>query len=327
MAAARVAISGLGSIGQQHLAALAKRADIRTIAFDPATELRKRMADQHAVQTVPDFDTLLDAAPDALVIATPDRFHLPQLVAAARRGIPTLVEKPLAPSLVDASTVVDKIRTTGTPVLVGYVLRHRSVVRATHAAIHDGRIGAPTSFQVMLGAYTTITAAVSRFAIPEPNRLYRDYSHEWDYLRWFFGPITRTLAVARTVRDVPHVEEPNVVDGLLMHAGGVTGAFHIDYVEPRGLRTIHVVGTGGSLLADFGRGTLTIRAVGDDGEQLHSYPETPAIALRRQLDHLLDVADEAASPLVGLDDGLAALAVTDALRESATTSSWTQPDH
>lgn len=322
-----VAVSGLGSIGRQHVDALAGRADVRVLAFDPASELREQVARRSAVQAVTDFDELLDLRPDALVIAAPDRFHLPQLTAAAARGIPTLVEKPLAPSLAEAAAVVDDIRGTGTPVLVGYVLRHRAVVQAVHAAIHDGRIGRPTSFQVMLGAYTTITAAVSRFATAEADRLYRDYSHEWDYLRWFFGPVMHGLAVARTVHDVPHVEEPNVVDGLLAHASGVTGAFHLDYVEPRGLRTIQIVGTGGSLLADFGRGTLTVRAAGDAAEQLYSYPETAAVALRRQLDHLLDVADGTASPLVSLDDGLAALAVADALRASAAAGTWINPEH
>lgn len=322
-----VGVSGLGSIGRQHIDALAGRAGVHVLAFDPASELREQVASQIPVQTVADFGELLDLRPDALVIAAPDQFHLPQLSAAAARGIATLVEKPLAPSLPEATAVADDIRGTGTAVLVGYVLRYRTVVQAVHAAIHDGRIGQPTSFQVMLGAYATITAAVSRFDTAEAGRLYRDYSHEWDYLRWFFGPIAQGLAVARTVRDIAHVEEPNIVDGLLTHASGVTGAFHVDYVEPRGLRTIHVVGTGGSLRADFGRGTLTLRTAGDDGERLYSYPETPSIALRRQIDHLLEVSDGTASPLVSLDDGLAALAVADALRASATDSTWIDIDH
>ncbi|NED97818.1 Gfo/Idh/MocA family oxidoreductase [Phytoactinopolyspora alkaliphila] len=317
-----VAVSGLGSIGRQHIDALAGLADVRVVAFDPAIELHEQARSRGVELIVTDFDALLDLDPDALVIAAPDQFHLPQLQAASARGIPTLVEKPLAPSLADAAAAVDEIRATGTPVLVGYVLRHRAVVQAAHAAIHDGRIGTPVSFQVMLGAYTTITKAVSRFATAEADRLYRDYSHEWDYLRWFFGPIRRGLAVARTILGVPHVEQPNVVDGLLVHTSGVTGAFHIDYVEPRGLRTIQVAGTGGSLLADFGRGTLTIRAAGEDFDQHRSYPEAPSAALGRQARHLLDVARGAVTPAVSLDDGLAALAVTDALRASAVSDDW-----
>lgn len=328
MPVARVAVSGLGSIGRQHVDVLLARPGVRVVAFDPDPELRERANDRGVERTVDDFGALLDLRPDALVIAAPDRFHLPQLEAATGRGIPTLVEKPLAPGAAEAAAAAERIRATGTPVLVGYVLRHRPVVRAVRAALDDGLVGTPTSFQVMLGAYTTITAAVSRFATPEPDRLYRDYSHEWDYLRWFFGPVARCLAVARTVTGVPHVEEPNVVDGLLVHAAGVTGAFHLDYVEPRGTRTIHVLGTGGSLLADVGRGTLTLRRAGDDFDRRQSFTEPPAAALGRQLDHLLEVAAGTATPVVGLDDGLAALAVSDALRQSAATGDWTtvEPD-
>lgn len=318
----RVAVSGLGSIGRQHVEVLAGRPGVEVVAFDPDPDLRARATERGVEQTVADFGALLDLRPDTLVIAAPDQFHLPQLEAAAGRGIPTLVEKPLAPSTAEAAAVAGRIRATGTPVLVGYVLRHRPVVQAVRSALHDGRIGVPTSFQVMLGAYATITAAVSRFATPEPDRLYRDYSHEWDYLRWFFGPVARCLAVARTVHDVPHVEEPNVLDGLLVHATGATGAFHLDYVEPRGVRTIHILGSGGSLLADLGRGTLTLRRAGDDFDRQQTYLEPPAAALRRQIDHLLEVSAGTATPVADLDDGLAALAVSDALRQSVATDDW-----
>ncbi len=275
MAIRRVAVSGLGSKGRQRVDVLAGRSGVRVVGFDPTPELRDQMNGRGVERTVADFEALLDSGRDALVIAAPDRFHLPQLEAAAGRGIPTLVEKALAPSAREADAAVRRIRDTGTPVLVGYVLRHRPVVQAVRAALDDGRIGTPTSYQVMLGAYTTITAAVSRFATADPDRLYRDYSDERDYLRWLFGSVT-----------------------LLSHAAGVTGAFHIDYVEPRGVRTMHLLGTGGSLLADLARGTLTIRVAGEDFDRRYADAEPPASALRRQVDHLLEVAAGAATSVV-----------------------------
>src|SRR5690606_9077496 len=131
---------------------------------------------------------------------------------------------------------VPAIEATGTAAMVGYVLRHRLAVGTVKRLVAERAIGTPTSFQVMLGAYGTITAAASRFSTPEPNRLYRDYSHEWDYLRWIFGPIREVLGVARTTTDVPHVESPNLIDGMMTMQDDIVGSFHIDYADQRGNR-------------------------------------------------------------------------------------------
>lgn len=319
-----VAVSGLGSIGRQHVRALASRGDVRIAVFDPAAELREQARAMPGVTDVcATFDELLDREPEALIVAGPDHVHLDQLAQGLRRRVPTLVEKPLAPSYGEAAEAAAGLRATGVPVVVGYVLRHRAAVRTVHRLLTEGAVGDPVSFQVMLGAKQTIAAAVNRFATPETGRLYRDYSHEWDYLRWFFGPVSRAFARARTIDGVGHDEAPNAVDGLLEHASGVVGAVHIDYVEPYGVRTLHVVGTGGSIVADLRRGLVTVRDRSADEERRFVQPEEPGVGLRNQADHLIEVAQGKASPVVGLDDGIAALAVVDALQRSADTDRWT----
>jgi len=318
-------VSGLGSIARQHVAALASLGEVDITVFDPSPPLREEARAGGAVARVHDnFDALLDERPDVLIIAGPDSVHLPQLRAAVDLRIPTLVEKPLADSLAAARELVPAVEMTGVPVMVGYVLRHRLAVGTVKRLVEDGAIGTPVSFQVMLGAYGTITAASSRFLTPEPNRLYRDYSHEWDYLRWIFGPIREVFAVARTFAGVPHVEEPNLVDGLLALHDDVVGSFHIDYVEPRGTRTLHVVGSGGTLQADFRHGNVVLRMAGEDGERSISQVESAADALASQARHLLAVAQGDVAPRVTLADGLAALETTDSLIRSASTRGWVE---
>lgn len=321
----RVAVSGLGSIARQHVAALASLGGVDIAVFDPSPLLREEAQAGGAVARVHDsFEALLDDRPDALIVAGPDAVHLPQLRAAVERRIPTLVEKPLADSLPAARELVPAVEATGVPVLVGYVLRYRLAVGTVKRLVDDGAIGTPVSFQVMLGAYGTITAASSRFLTPEPNRLYRDYSHEWDYLRWIFGPLREVLAVSRTFTGVPHVEEPNLVDGLLALHRDIVGSFHIDYVEPRGTRTLHVVGSGGTLQADFREGTVALRMAGEEVERSIRQVESAADALARQARHLLAVAAGDEEPRVTLADGLAALETTDALVRSAGTRGWVE---
>lgn len=318
-----VAISGLGSIASQHIAALSSLGGLDIVAFDPSAELREQAVAGGRVQTaVASFDELVGLSPDALIVASPDFAHLEQVQAAASLGIPSLVEKPLADNLAAARAAVPLIEATGTATMVGYVLRHRLAVETVRRLLAARAIGTVTSFQVMLGAYGTITAAASRFDTAEPDRLYRDYSHEWDYLRWIFGPISEVLGVARTTRDVPHIEYPNLVDGMIAMQADVVGSFHIDYADQRGNRTLHIIGTGGTLLADFGLGTIALRRAGTDREELIRQIEPAAGPLTRQAAHLLAVARGTEQPRVTLRDGLAALEVTAALIGSAKHRTW-----
>lgn len=226
MARSLIAISRLGSIGFQHPSVFAARPDVRIIAIDPDARLRRRAEAVTGVDAVyAEFERLLDAAPEASVIAGPDHVHLPQLIAAAERGITAMVEKPLAPTNADEVRPAQTIDASGTAAMVGYVLRHRAVVQRTREILGAAEIGTPITAHVMLGAYGMIVAAVSRFATAESDRLYRDYSHEWDYLWWFFGPMTRAFAAARTVSGVPHVEQPNCVEGLLEFESGLRATF------------------------------------------------------------------------------------------------------
>jgi predicted dehydrogenase len=296
---------------------------VRAVCFDPAAELRRRASELPNVVAVTNrFDALFEHRPAALIVASPDRWHLEQVDRATSIGVPVLVEKPIAPSISEAAEAVRTIQARGVPVLVGYVLRHRRVMQVLRSLVGDGAVGEPTAFQVMLGAYGTITAAVSRFAQPEDNRLYRDYSHEWDYLRWLFGPVEAVCALARTTSSVPHVEHPNLVDALLRMTGGTAGAVHLDYVDRRGTRAVHVIGTEGTIFADIAAGVIDVRGVNARHDRRLEYPQTAAEALQRQADHLLSVAESTAEPLVSLADGLAALAVTETAVRSAATGGW-----
>lgn len=321
MTGRRVAISGLGSIGRQHLAACAGLSEVEVDVFDPDPGLLDRADSPLVRRRTTSFDALLAGAPDAVVLAGPDHTHVPQLLAALDAGATVLVEKPVAESAAAARQALARIADQDR-VLVGYVLRHRPVVRRLRELIADGAIGTPTAAQVLLGAYNTITVAASRFARPESDRLYRDYSHEWDYLRHLFGPVTDVSALARTTDAVPHVEQPNLVDAMLRHGdAGVVSHCHIDYVDTVGTRTLQVIGTAGSLFADLAGGQLRLRRA--TGVSVEEYPASAADGLLAQLRHLMDVVERRTSPVVGFADGVAALAVADALRASADTGAWT----
>jgi predicted dehydrogenase len=256
------------------------------------------------------------------VIATPDAAHAEQAAAALRAGVPALVEKPLALSVAEARGLGDLAETTGTPLLVGYVLRHTAVLQAARRLVQEGAVGAVVSAHATLGAYETLRVARNRFADAREDSLVFDYSHEWDYLRLLVGPIERVAAVSGCARDLELVQEPNVFDGALAFATGATGTFHLDYVQDPGGRACTLVGDRGTMRVEITGGRIEVQRRGEPGPSVERFEDQRDVSFLRQLEHLLDVAAGRAVPAVDVADGIAALAVAEAVSEAARRGAW-----
>lgn len=319
----RIGVSGVGSIGLRHARLLVARPGVTVHAFDAVPGGPARGPALPGVVWHDSFDGLLDADLAGLVVATPDAHHADQTIAALRRGVPVLVEKPVADSVAAARSVAAAADETGVPVLVGYVLRHYAVLQLVRELLADGDIGTPLSFHLTLGAYETLEVARNRFATPARYRLPYDYSHEWDYLQWLLGPVTRVAATARRAGDLPLAEDPNLLDGVLVLDSGVTGTFHLDYVQTGGVRRLELVGDRGVLSADIPDGSVWVRDRQPRPEvRRYRRAEERDAAFTRQLDHFMDVLHGRVEPCVGVPEGIRALLVADAVVAACESGTW-----
>lgn len=310
-------ISGFGSIGKRH-ARVASEDGWRVIVFDSVASVDAKNA---GFETVSRFEELLDGPSAAVVLATPDAAHAEQAIACCERGKPVLVEKPLADSVEAAGRIVEAQARTGTAVLCGYVLRFNAALRQAAAMIAEGALGDIAGFQASVGAYETLTLARNRFAVAAPDRLYADYSHEWDYVRWLFGPISRVCAASRTVTGLDRVEEPNTVDALLT-ARDATGSVHLDYVQSPARRHLSVFGSAASMDIRLGSTPRITTVYADGREEVRRFAGEPDVSMTAQLRNLREVAHGQASPAVDALSGLAALEVTEAAIRSVSHGTW-----
>lgn len=319
----RIGVCGLGSIGLRHARLLAETPGVTVTGYDAAPHGLVLPPSLSATLAVAgSFEELLDAAPDGIVVATPDALHAPQAIEACRRGTAVLVEKPVADGVAAAEELARVAAEHGAGVLVGYVLRHYAVLRRVRDLLSDGAVGTPVAAHVNLGAYETLRVARNRFADTDRYRLPYDYSHEWDYLQWLLGPASSVAAVARLAGDLPLRQDPNVIDGVLTFASGLAGTFHLDYVQEGQGRRLEVVGDRGTLRADLARGTITVRAHAGALTSSYECAEERDTAFGRQLAHFLDVVRGTAEPLVTVYDGIRALRVADAVVAACEGGTW-----
>jgi predicted dehydrogenase len=322
--ALRIGVCGVGSIGLRHARILARRREVDLYLCDPSParlELGKNLGGVR--QTSSSFEEMLNWELDGVIIATPEALHVEQGIAACLKRIPILLEKPAAVNAAEGQALFDVAQQTGTKVLVGYLMRYTQMMRLTKSLIEQGIIGTPVSFQVLLGSYDTLVRAHNRFSSTNRNRLFGDYSHEWDYISWFLGPVQSVVATSHMSGNLELMQNPNVVDSILRLQNGITGTVHLDYVQHPGCRQARLIGDRGTIEVYEDQCTVLTRLHAEPSfSRTYSCPEQRDTTVASQLDHFLDVVQGRAEPLVTLQDGLRAVSVADALISSCSSGTW-----
>lgn len=122
----RLGVVGAGRIAQvAHLPAIAKAANVELVAVsDPSPALANGVGRKYAIDPYTDTGKLFELDLDAVLIATPDRFHHPLGMAALEAGKHVLMEKPLASTGGQAQELADRASALGLKLQTGSMRRH-----------------------------------------------------------------------------------------------------------------------------------------------------------------------------------------------------------
>ncbi|MGB4137409.1 MAG: Gfo/Idh/MocA family oxidoreductase [Microbacterium sp.] len=142
----RIGLIGCGRIAQAaHLPALEKtdRATLVSV-YDPSELLSSRVATRYGVASSATLDDLLSSDIDAVIIATPDRFHHQLGLAALNAGKHVLVEKPLASTRDEAEEMAAVATERNLRLQTGAMKRHDPGIAFAHG--HLDRVGEAVSY-------------------------------------------------------------------------------------------------------------------------------------------------------------------------------------
>jgi NDP-hexose-3-ketoreductase len=135
------------------LPAIARASGVRLAAVASRDPLKAaKFADRFSCDAVVGYDALLERSDvDAVYVPLPNALHVPWALAAVKAGKHVLVEKPLAPSLAEARSLVELAETCGVVVVEGFMFLHHSQHRAVADLVAGGRIGEVREFEAVFG--------------------------------------------------------------------------------------------------------------------------------------------------------------------------------
>jgi predicted dehydrogenase len=249
-----VGVVGVGEMGKRHaenLRRLVPEAQLVAVA-DAVPPRAKQVAEELEIEH--SFDSLEEMVErkdiDAVVIATPDKFHAQGIRIAAAAGKDILCEKPIATDLGDAHAAVNEVVRRGVRLQIGFMRRYDPAYAAAMSRVDAGEIGTPVLFKSVGRDKDEPPMAAYQSQI-NGMLFYNNTIHDFDLARWLMRDEVVEVQSYTTTAIRPEVAKyGDVVAGVvnLKFAHGAIGNIesYVQALYAYDVRT-EIVGSKGSI--------------------------------------------------------------------------------
>jgi len=315
----KIGIVGTGNMGRIHARVLNSQRSLVAVA-DTDIERARSIADRYGVKAFDNVESMLQEVDlDGVVISTPTPTHASIATTVAGydvKGI--LIEKPLASTLEDGIKLAKTLREKNIGVIVSHSEIYNPVVDRALNLIREGAVG------------TIRTVIHDRRGFVQPSRLkslgdiFEDIGvHDFDIMARISSGPARLYAQC--------ISTDGILNSGVVVVRFKSGAMHIfhlsrQYVGRR--RSMDVSGTRGTLVIDLFGQIIKVqdldKAPSADGRTIN-LPERGATIkaygepVGEVISDFINMIETGNPPRVGIEDGLAALKIVEAARESART--------
>lgn len=239
---------------------------------------------------------------DWIVIGSWNNRHRAHVEAAAKRGLPIYCEKPLATTLEDVEAILDTVRKTRVPFMVGFTLRYSPFYRKIKSLLDGGSIGRLVSFEfnetLNFNHGGFIMRDWRRHTVVSGGHLLEKCCHDIDLANWmvgslplrvaafggnnFFTPANRarmdaigadprglpaycTWPTVGDAVDTPFDDDHDLMDNevaILEYANRVRATFHTNMNAGIPERRMYLLGSEGAVRADVLTGVIELQRIG-----------------------------------------------------------------
>jgi predicted dehydrogenase len=249
-----VGVLGVGEMGRRHaenLRRLVPNARLVAVADVNAERARQTATELEIENSYGSLEAMLECKDlNAVIIATPDKFHAPAVKAVAAAGKDMLCEKPLSLSFVDAQESLAAVTKAGVRMQVGFMRRYDPSYSAAMKRVEAGEIGTPVVFKSIgrdkdgppLSAYQGNINGML---------FYTNTIHDFDLARWLMQDEVAEVHSFTTVAIRPEVAQFGDVVASVVNLRFAKGAIgniesHAQAAYGYDVRT-EIVGSKGSI--------------------------------------------------------------------------------
>jgi inositol 2-dehydrogenase len=320
-----IGVLGLGTMGKRHavnLRTLIPEARLVAVADTDLERAKTTAAELEIDHYFSQVEEMLDRKDvQAIVIATPAKFHAAAMMACIDAGKDVFCEKPFTLTLADADEVLDAVEKKGVRVQLGHVRRYDPPNVRAKARIEAGEIGDPIIFKSL--ARDPEPPPVSYLSSGLNGMLFQDSTiHEFDLGRWLMNDEISEIHAYGAVLVFPEIAKFNDIDTALLNmkfSRGALGAVE-NYMQSGygyDVRT-EIVGSKGTIITGYLQQTaeLVLTRSGARTDIVDHFLSRFADGYLHEMRDFVQTLVADSAPRVNAVDGRQAVAVAEAAERS-----------
>jgi myo-inositol 2-dehydrogenase / D-chiro-inositol 1-dehydrogenase len=256
MAKLGVGVLGVGEMGRQHaenirrLVPEARLVAVADVAAARAGQVASELEIENAFSSLEEMAQRKDKDIDAVLIATPDKFHAQAICVAAAAGKDILCEKPIAVTIEDAQLALQAVAKAGVRLQIGFMRRYDPAYAAAMKRIEAGEIGEPVIFK-SVGRDKDAPPIAAYQSNVNGMVFYNNTIHDFDLARWLMRDEVAEVHSYTTVAIRPEVAQYGDVVASVVNLQFERGAIgnvesYVQAIYGYDVRT-EIVGSKGSI--------------------------------------------------------------------------------
>ena len=255
----RIGLIGGGNITETHARAARAIPNVEIAAiFGANAEKVARLCKEHGGKPYQDLETFLAHRPmNAVILGSPSGLHAAQGIAAAKRGLHVLTEKPIDTTTHSADTLIEAAKQANVKLAVIFQDRLKPDIQKLKQWMDADVLGKPLLVDARVKWYRPPEYyAASKWrgtiALDGGGALINQGIHTVDLLVWLLGDVARVQA--RTATLLHRIEAEDTAIAALEFASGALGTLHATTAAYPGYpRRVEITGTQGSVVLEHDR--------------------------------------------------------------------------
>jgi len=240
----KTAVIGVGSMGINHARINWELPDVDLVGIaDFNHETAQRVALKYNTKAFFSHETLLDETrPDAVTLAVPTIYHHKIALDIIERGIPLLIEKPIAFTIEEGKDIIDKAKQNNVKLMIGHIERFNPAITTLKKIIAAGELG--RIFQMDAHRQGPFPARIADVGVVIDLAV-----HDLDVMR-FVSQNEVIRVYAETEKHI-HSKYEDLLTGLVRFKDGIIGTLTINWLTPTKIREFIVTGERGLFRCDY----------------------------------------------------------------------------
>lgn len=318
----RAGLIGIGMMGRHHARVLRSLDGVELVAVADAG------GDPHGVAgglpVLPTIEDLIAVGIDYCMVAVPTIYHEPIGMKLAQAGVHAMIEKPLAQDGPAALRLAEAFEKAGLVGAVGHIERYNPALQSLRVRLEQGELG--EVYQVVTRRQGPFPARIADVGVVKDLA-----THDIDLTAWVTQQPFTSVAARTAYKSGREFEDLVAVVGQL--ADGTVTSHLVNWLSPLKERVTIVTGEKGAFVADTLTADLTFFANGlvptewdaiakfrgvAEGDMVR-YAIAKPEPLRVEHEAFRDAVLGKSTDIVTMRQGLATVAVAEAVLQSATT--------